>query len=99
VIAQLVRIVVSVWLLLSGFGLIGMVVGSTVLGLIVMLSSFPFLRFHLELGSGSYPLGPILKYSFPMLGASLVVFFSSSVDIFVVMTLGSLGDLAYTMWL
>jgi len=93
VIAQVVRIVVSVWLLFSGLGLIGMIVGWTILGLIVVFSSVPFLRFHLDLGFGSYPLGPILKYSFPMLGASLVGFFSSTVDIFVVMIRGSPTDL------
>jgi len=91
--AQLVRILVSVWLLLNGWGLIGMVVGWTILGLVMVFCAVPFLGFHLDLRVGSYALAPVFKYSLPMLGASLVAFFSNSVDIFVVMTQGSPADL------
>ncbi|MBS7622724.1 polysaccharide biosynthesis protein [Candidatus Bathyarchaeota archaeon] len=91
--AQVVRIIVSVWLLLNGWGLIGMIVGWTILGLLVGVCSVLFLGCHLDLGSGLYPPGSILRYSLPLLGAALVVFLSNNIDIFIVITEGSPTDL------
>ncbi|MEM4251213.1 MAG: oligosaccharide flippase family protein, partial [Candidatus Bathyarchaeia archaeon] len=91
--AQVVRIVVSIWLLLNGWGLIGMILGWTTLGLLVAVCSVLFLGHHLDLGSGICPPSSILRYSLPLLGAALVVFLSNNIDIFVVMTQGSPSDL------
>ncbi|MEM3005039.1 MAG: oligosaccharide flippase family protein, partial [Candidatus Bathyarchaeia archaeon] len=91
--AQVVRIVVSIWLLLNGWGLIGMILGWTTLGLLVAVCSVLFLGHHLDLGSGICPPSSILRYSLPLLGAALVAFLSSNIDIFIVMTRGSPADL------
>jgi len=73
IVAQVLRIVISVWLLQVGWGLLGMILGWTILGLAVLLSSIPFLTFHLDFRSSSYPLSPIFRYSLPMMGAALLL--------------------------
>ena len=92
-VAQFLRVLVSVWLLLGGWGLFGMIAGWIILGVTVLLGSTILLSLHLDLAGGSYPLDPIFKYSIPMLAAGLVSFLSNSVDIFIVMTYGSPADL------
>ncbi|MBS7650212.1 oligosaccharide flippase family protein [Candidatus Bathyarchaeota archaeon] len=88
VIGQIFRILVCLWLFTSGWGVYGMIVGWSLLGIIMLLGSILVLRYHLDFKAGKYGLKPILKYSVPVMGAGLATYLSNSIDLFIVMSYG-----------
>jgi len=90
--AQAVRIAVSTWLLLSGYGLMAVVAGWLMFGSILTLFPIPFIVRHINL-RGSYPFKPILTYSLPLLGSSVLLFSSHYVDLFMIMVYGTPTEL------
>ena len=86
-VGQVLRIAVSLALLLLGYGLIAVVVGWAVFGVTISLLPFPFLLRNISLRGHLYPFRPIWRYSSPILGSSLLNFFSGQIDIFILMLL------------
>jgi len=62
------------------------------LGVGASLLSLFLLRKHLSFGVHGYAVSPVLKFSLPMLGASLVTFASGWVDMFLAMLYASLSE-------
>lgn len=88
VIGQIFRLLVCLWLFISGWGVYGMIVGWSLLGTIMLLGSILVLRCHLDFKAEEYGLKPILKYSMPIMGAGLATYLSNSIDLFIVMSYG-----------
>ena len=83
--AQVARIIVSLILLLMGYGLVSVIIGWVVFGACVSFMSFPFLLKSISLHERFYPFRPIWSYSSPILGSNLLTFASGQVDIFLLM--------------
>jgi len=82
--SQAVRILLTVSLLLAGMGLVGVLYGLILLNLI--LASIPAALYLRRLRfRGSYPLRPVLAFTAPLFGASLLSFLSGYADIFLAM--------------
>jgi len=92
VLGQILKIAVSFPLLLVGYGLYAVVAGWIVLGIGASLLSLFLLRRHLSFRIQGYASRPVLKFSLPMLGASLVTFASGWVDMFLAMLYASLSE-------
>ena len=92
VLGQILKIAVSFPLLLVGYGLYAVVAGWIVLGVGASLLSLFLLRRRLSFRIQGYASRPVLKFSLPMLGASLVTFASGWVDMFLAMLYASLSE-------
>ena len=92
ILGQVLKIAVSFPLLLVGYGLYAVVAGWVALGVGASILSFFLLRRHLSFRVHGYRYGPVLKFSLPMLGASLVTFASGWVDMFLAMLYASLSE-------
>jgi len=92
ILGQVLKIAVSFPLLLVGYGLYAVVAGWIALGVGASLLSSFLLRGHLSFRVHGYRYTPVLKFSLPMLGASLVTFASGWVDMFLAMLYASLPE-------
>jgi len=92
ILGQVLKIAVSFPLLLVGYGLYAVVAGWIALGIGASLLSLFLLRRHLSFSVHGYASSPVLKFSLPMLGASLVTFASGWVDMFLAMLYASLSQ-------
>jgi stage V sporulation protein B len=85
IIAQLFRILVSLFLLFLGYGLLSPTIGWIVFGLALIAFSMKSIINHLNLRKGSYPLKPIIVYLAPLLISNLLLFASNYIDMFMAM--------------
>jgi len=92
ILGQVLKIAVSFPLLLVGYGLYAVVAGWIALGVGASLLSFFLLRKHLSFSVHGYRYRPVLRFSLPMLGASLVIFASGWVDMFLAMLYATLSE-------
>lgn len=77
----------AVAFLLLGYGIAGILLGWLIGDLIAMLlalhATLPFLSKH----SANHPLKPLLRYSLPLYGTSLLNYFSNSIDRYLILLL------------
>ena len=85
IVGQAARIVVTILLLLVGSGLTAVVIGWLVSSVFVSILPIPFLKRHIGLKGDPYSYRPIVDFSIPVLGSTLLVFISSYADVFVTM--------------
>jgi len=92
ILGQILKIAVSFPLLLVGYGLYAVVLGWIALGVGASLLSLFLLRRHISFSVHGYAPGPVLKFSLPMVGASLATFALGWVDMFLAMLYASLSE-------
>jgi len=85
VVGQAVRIAVSTFLILVGYGLVSVIVGLFLSSAISSLAPLVMVRRRLGLGAPPSRLGPLLSFSLPLFAANTLAFLSAWVDAFAVM--------------
>jgi len=85
VIAQLFRVLASIFFLFLGYGLFSVVIGWAFFGLIIIMLSLKPIMSHLSLRKGNYSFKPIIVYLTPLLISNLLLFISNYADLFMVM--------------
>jgi O-antigen/teichoic acid export membrane protein len=85
IVGQAARIVVTILLLLVGSGLTAVLIGWSVSSIFISLLPVPFLKRHIGLRGDPFAYRPIVDFSIPVLGSTLIVFISSYADVFVTM--------------
>jgi lipopolysaccharide exporter len=85
IVGQTARIAVTIILLLVGSGLTAVLIGWLVSSVFISVLPIPFLKRHIGLKGDRYAYRPIVDFSIPVLGSTLVAFISSYADLFVTM--------------
>jgi len=85
IVGQAARVSVTILLLLMGYGLTAVLIGWVVSDIFITILPISFLRRYIGLRGDPYPYRPIVHFSIPILGSSLLSFISTYADVFLIM--------------